>query len=206
MEAELQRTQQWYFDKLGKVSATGISDILTKGRSGKPSKVRHKYLERLVMERILGERFELDIMTLAMQRGMNEEIGARNAYEFQYNLAVEQVGFVDHPSIAMSGASPDGLVGDDGLIEIKNPNSETHMHSIINKEIDIDYIRQMQWQMACTGRQWCDFTSYDSRYPAHLQLNVKRVYRDDDLIAELQTAVIEFIGEVENALGFLEAA
>ena len=103
---------------------------------------------------------------------------------------------IDHPTIAMSGASPDGLIDDDGLIEIKCPNSATHIKTMLSGKPDGKYITQMMWQMACTGRQWCDFASFDPRFHAHLQLFVKRIDRDDALIAELEASVSEFLAEV----------
>jgi len=113
--------------------------------------------------------------------------------------------FVTHPSIQMAGASPDGLVGTDGLVEIKCPNTATHIDTLLGGKVDSKYITQIQWQLACTGRQWCDFVSYDPRMPEHLAIWVKRVPRDDAMIEELESAVRVFLAEVASTVAALEA-
>jgi hypothetical protein len=140
-----------------------------------------------------------------MQHGIDTETEAKTAYEFVTGSTVEDVGFVDHPTVAMSGASPDGLIGNDGMIEIKCPNSATHLATLRGASIDGKYIKQMQWQMACTGRQWCDFASYDPRFPFELQLHVRRVNRDDGMIADMQSAVLAFLADVDAAVSELNA-
>ncbi len=205
MDTELQRTDDWFAARLGKVTASRISDVLAKGRSGAPSATRANYKTQLLVERLTGQQGET-YTNAAMQWGIDNEADARLAYEFMHDKSVELVGFIDHPTIAMAGASPDGLIGDDGLVEIKCPNTNTHIETFINKEVEGKYIRQMQWQMACTGRQWCDYVSYDPRLKINLQLFVKRIPRDNEMIAEMETAVIAFLEEVDNAVGFLEAA
>ena len=126
------------------------------------------------------------------------------AYEFMQDVTVEQIAFVAHPSIADAGASPDGLVGESGLVEIKCPNTATHIDTLIKQEIPAKYITQMMWQMACTGRKWCDFVSYDPRLPESMQLFVKRIERDDKLIAELENEVSIFLDtEVSTKVGAL---
>src|SRR5699024_6818972 len=122
----------------------------------------------------------------AMQWGIDTEPQARLAYEFHRNLDVVETGFVLHPSIADTGASPDGLVGTDGLVEIKCPLPATHMETLDRRAVPSKYLTQMYWQMACTGREWCDFVSFDPRFPAHMQFFVERVKRDDELIRNLE--------------------
>lgn len=124
-------------------------------------------------------------------------------YSFIYDTDVEACGFIDHPSITNAGASPDGLISDDGLIEIKCPNSSTHTKFLLDDEIKPEYIAQMQFQMACTNRQWCDFVSFDPRFTGeamHLSLKVKRINRDDEYIANMEEHVIKFLTEIEETL------
>ena len=125
------------------------------------------------------------------------------AYEFYRNLDANKVAFVDHPTIPMSGASPDRLVGVDGLIELKCPNTSTHLASLLGAPIDSDYLKQMYWQMACTGRGWCDFVSYDPRMPEHMRLHVKRVHRDAASIVECEVAVRAFLSELDAKMAEL---
>ena len=134
----------------------------------------------------------------AMVWGTETEPKARAAYEAETGSLVEGVGFVPHPTITMSGASPDGLVGEEGGVEIKCPNTATHIETILGEEPAKKYYDQMQWQMACTGRKWCDFVSYDPRMPEHLKLLVKRVERNDVYIAELEREVSQFLAEVDD--------
>jgi hypothetical protein len=130
-----------------------------------------------------------------MKWGIETEPEARTAYEFMMDREVTLVGFVIHPSIDMAGASPDGLVADDGLVEIKCPNTATHIKTLLTDTIAEEYLKQMQWQMLCCDRAWCDFVSYDPRLPARMQLFVKRVAREDG--AEIEQQVRDFLKEVD---------
>jgi predicted phage-related endonuclease len=130
--------------------------------------------------------------------GREQEPKARIAYEFFRDVGVAQVGFVDHPKIKGAGCSPDGLVGDDGLVEIKAPNSSTHLETLLGGTVPNKYLLQMQFQMACTGRKWADFVSYDPRFPQSMQMFVQRVERDDKLIADTEKAVREFLQETDD--------
>lgn len=189
-----QGSEAWQAQRRGKVTASRVADVIKKTKSGY-STSRKNYAAQLLCERLTGKTAE-GFTNAAMQWGVEKEPEARAAYEFMKNVTVEQVSFVDHPSIAMSGASPDGLVGDDGLVEIKCPNTATHLDALMNQEIDPDYLTQIQWQIACTGRKWCDFVSFDPRLPAHLQLFIKRVERDQRTIIELETEVSGFLREL----------
>jgi hypothetical protein len=122
---------------------------------------------------------------------------ARSAYESRMAELVEETGFVLHPTISMAGASPDGLIGDDGLVEIKCPNTATHIDTLLSDGAPSKYVTQMQWQMACTGRKWCDFVSFDPRMPEEMQMFVLRVERNDDFITELEREVEKFLVELE---------
>lgn len=156
-------------------------------------------MAQLIAERLVGQPAE-SYTNAAMQWGTEKEPEARDAYEFFAGVEVELVGFVDHPRIAMSGASPDGRVGDNGLVEIKCPNTATHIDTLLSGTIADKYIKQMQWQMACEGREFCDFVSFDPRMPIEHQIWIKRVERDDKLIASLEADVAEFLAEVDEKI------
>jgi putative phage-type endonuclease len=159
-------------------------------------------MAQLIVERMTGKPTE-SYSNTAMQWGTSTEPLARAAYEMTTDLMVDEVGFVEHESLSMCGASPDGLVGDKGLIEIKCPNTATHIETLINGTIDNRYMLQMQWQMACTDREWCDFVSFDPRMPEALQLKIIRVNMNEMLIAELENQVEQFLNEVQEKVEFL---
>lgn len=192
-----QRTPEWFLERKGKVTASRISDVMAKGRGGAESLTRAKYLDQLVTERLTKQVAE-GFTNEAIQRGVELESTARAAYCFRTDNHVDEVGFVGHPSISNSGASPDGLIQDTGLIEIKCPNSLTHIEYIMAGKPPAKYIPQMAWQLACTGRQWVDFVSYDDRLEDESKhLFIVRYERDDEYIAELEEAVKKFLEEVE---------
>lgn len=201
-EETVQRSETWFAQRVGKVTASRISDVVAKTKTGWGAS-RANYMSQLIIERLTGQPVET-YSNAAMQWGTETEPQARAAYEFLTGYAVKEVGFVKHPSIEMSGASPDGLVLEDGLIEIKCPNSATHIETLLGGSIDKKYMVQMQWQMACAGRKWADFVSFDSRMPIELQLKVTRVNRDDVMISELETEVKAFLQEVDAKLGKLK--
>jgi putative phage-type endonuclease len=182
--------------RLGKVTASRISDVVAKTKTGYSSS-RANYMAQLICERMTNE-FQESYTNSAMTHGVENEPFARAAYEVKTGNTVDQVGAIDHPRIAMSAASPDGLVGDDGCLEIKCPNTSTHIDTILGDEPAKKYYDQMQWQMACANRSWCDFVSFDPRMPAHLQLLVKRIERNDLYIAELEKEVVQFLVEVDD--------
>lgn len=196
-----QRSTEWFEARLGKATGSRIADAVAKTKTGWGAS-RANYKAQLVAERLTGNVAE-SFSNAAMQWGTETEPQARAAYEFLQDVTVVEVGFVDHPSIAMSGASPDGLVGDDGMVEIKCPNTATHIETLLSRKIAGKYITQMQWQMACTGRQWCDFVSFDPRLPARLQLFVSRVVRDDKAIASLEADITDFLTEVSEQVDAL---
>lgn len=197
-----QRTDEWFAARLGKVTASRVADVIATTKTGY-SASRANYMAQLVVERMTGKQTE-SYTNAAMEWGTNTEPLARAAYEAEKGLLVDEIGLVDHPSIPMSGASPDGLVGNDGLIEIKCPNTATHIENLLSKSVDKKYITQMQWQMACTGRKWCDFVSFDPRMGEGLQMVVIRVDRDEDYIQMLETEIKKFLGEVESKIKQLE--
>jgi putative phage-type endonuclease len=196
-----QRTEEWFQARLGKVTASKISDVIARTKTGY-SASRANYMAQLIVERLTNQKQE-SYTNSAMEWGTQQEPFARAEYEAMLMLFVEETGFVDHPFIPMAGASPDGLVSDDGLVEIKCPNTATHIETILSKKIDQKYINQMQWQMACTNRLWTDFVSYDPRLPKTLQLFVMRVLRDNEYILSLEAEVHKFLIEVEEKVNQL---
>lgn len=196
-----QRTDDWFTARLGKVTASRVADVVAKTKSGY-STSRENYMAQLVCERLTGKPAE-QYSNSAMQWGTDTEPLARAAYEARMDVLVDEVGFIDHPSIVNSGASPDGLVGVDGLIEIKCPNTSTHIDTLLNQAVPKKYADQIFWQMACTGRDWCDFVSYDPRLPSDLQLFIKRIPRDNQYIRLLESEVIEFLQETATKVAKL---
>jgi len=194
-----QGTAEWFSMRLGKVTATRVADVTAKGKGSAEAAGVRNYRAQIVCERLTGT-VEETYINAAMQRGTDLEPLARECYEFLKGVTVEQVAFVDHPTIANAGSSPDGLVGEDGLVEIKCPNTATHIEYLLNGEPPPAYQKQMLWQMACTGRKWVDFVSYDPRLPEELQLFVVRFYRDETAIAEMEAAVIAFNQSVEKMI------
>jgi putative phage-type endonuclease len=160
-------------------------------------------MAELVCERLTGKQGD-SFSNAAMVWGTNTEPMARAAYEALEGVLVEEVGFVSHPTIEMAGASPDGLVLEEGLVEIKCPNTATHIETLLGKSAPSKYVTQMQWQMACTGRKWCDFVSFDPRMPEEMQLFMARIERDDELIIELEREVEKFLSELEDKIVALE--
>lgn len=190
-----QGTAEWHLLRLGKVTASRVADVLSKGRSGE-SASRKNYRTELVVQKLTGQPGE-SFTNSAMEWGTATEPMARVAYEVAKGNFVEQVAFVDHPSIANFGCSPDGVI-DDGLIEIKCPNSSTHIEYLTDDKPPAKYVPQMQCQMAVTGTKWCDFVSFDPRLPEDLQLFVVRLERDDEYIKAMEEEVKKFLGEVDE--------
>lgn len=196
-----QGSLEWFAQRCGKATASRIADIIAKTKSGY-STSRANYMAQLVVERMTNQVAE-SFTNAAMEWGTATEPFARAAYEAKSSVLVDQVGAIDHPRIERSAASPDGLIGDDGCLEIKCPNTATHIDTMLGENIAGKYYTQMQWQMACTERSWCDFVSFDPRMPEGLQLFVKRVDRDDSYIAELEKEVVQFLKEVDDKVNKL---
>jgi len=197
----VQGSDQWFTIRIGKVTASRVADVLAKTKTGF-SASRENYMAQLVCERLTGQKAE-GFTNSAMQWGTETEPLARAAYESLKDVLVDEVGFVPHPTIEMAGASPDGLVGDDGLLEIKCPNTATHIETLLSQTVPNKYNTQMQFQMACTDRSWCDFVSFDNRLPAELQLFVKRVPRDDMYIRLMEAEIIQFLAELDEKINKL---
>lgn len=201
MDNLVQRSDEWFQARLGKVTASRVADIVAKTKSGY-SASRANYAAQLIVERLTGVAEE-GFTSTAMQWGVDVEPEARAAYEYNRAAKVEEVGFVKHPTIGDAGASPDGLVGTDGLLEIKCPTTATHIETLTGKAVPAKYVTQIQWQLACTGREWCDFVSYDPRMPEAMQFFCVRVHRVPEIIEELEKEVIAFLNEVRGKINQL---
>jgi putative phage-type endonuclease len=198
-----QRTEEWYAARLGKVTASRVADVIAKTKSSY-STSRANYMAELVCERLTGKKGD-SYSNSAMVWGTNTEPLARAAYEARTGFLVEEVGFVLHPSIAQAGCSPDGFIEEESLIEIKCPMTNQHIDTLLSSEVPSKYVPQMQWQMACTGRKWCDFVSFDPRLPENMQLFIKRVMRDQMMITELEREVEKFLFELDQKVTRLKA-
>ena len=192
----IQGTDAWYKSRLGKATASRVADVIAKTKSGY-SASRDNYMAQLICERLTGQKGE-SFTNAAMQWGTETEPLARSAYEAYADIMVEEIGFVQHPKIEMAGASPDGLVGLFGMLEIKCPNTATHIDTLLSQTVPTKYITQMQWQMRCCERQWCDYVSFDNRLSADLQLFVKRVEFDASYVAMLEEEVNLFLKELDS--------
>jgi putative phage-type endonuclease len=198
-----QRTPEWRAARIGKATSSRIADVIARTKNGY-STSRANYAAQLVCERLTGVAAD-SYVNAAMAWGLEKEPEALRLYSFEHDTDVNQVGFLDHPRVTMSGASPDGLVGELGLLEVKCPITATHIETVLGRTIPAKYLAQIQWQLAVTGRAWCDFVSYDPRLPADLRLFVRRIERNDQLIAELERDVRGFLAEVDATLAKLRA-
>ena len=188
-----QGSDEWYAARLGKVTASRAADVLTK----KGSAARSNLSAQLVLERITKTKAE-SFQSPSMQWGIDQEPTAKLFYEASRDVLVESTGFVQHPSIEYAGASPDGLVGANGLVEIKCPNTATMIDIILTKKIPTNHITQMQMQMACTQRDWCDYVVFDPRMPPKAKLFIKRINRDKVFIDLMEKEIILFLKDVES--------
>ena len=191
-----QGTPEWFAMRLGKVTASRVTDVLAKVKTGE-AVTREDYRTELVVQRLTNKPSE-PFTNAAMEWGVEQEPMARITYEAHANVFVEQVSFVDHPTIEWFGCSPDGLVGEDGLLECKCPSSKNHIKYLLGGKPPARYFPQMQCQMAVTGRKWCDFVSYDPRLPEDLQLFVVRLERDEEYIKSMEGEVQKFLSEVNE--------
>jgi putative phage-type endonuclease len=198
MSEIIQGTPEWHSQRLGKVTASRVADVIAKTKTGY-STSRENYMAQLICERLTGTPTE-SFTNAAMQWGTDTEPKARVAYESKTFTSVTEVAMISHPSIPNTGASPDGLIGDDGLIEIKCPNTATHIDTVLSDKVPSKYITQMQWQMACTGRKWCDFVSFDPRMPEGLQLFIQRVDFDAEYVKMLEAEITGFLAELETKI------
>ncbi|MDZ7905141.1 MAG: YqaJ viral recombinase family protein [Cypionkella sp.] len=195
-----QGSAEWLAERAGRVTASALSNVMMATTTAG----YQNYLAQIVCERLTGEPTET-FKSAAMEHGTETEPQARAFYEMESGLTVQECGFCRHPVLEWSGASPDGLVAHDGLVEIKCPQPAKHIKNLIGSAIDKAYILQMQWQMECTGREWCDFVSFNPSFPDHLKISVRRVQHDAAMVLEITEAVRSFLGDVDAMLAKLNA-
>lgn len=199
-----QGSPEWFAARCGRVTASRIADVIAKTKSGY-SASRATYMGQLIAERLTGVVAD-SYKSEAMNWGTEHEEEARDAYAMCMDESILPAGFVIHPQYPMSGASPDGLVGTSGLVEIKCPNTATHIDTLLGAKIPAKYESQMLWQMECTGRKWCDFVSFDPRMPEHMRLFVKRLELRDVAVQLIRNEVSEFLHELEAKVSALRHA
>jgi len=197
-----QRSEEWYNIRLGKVTASRVADVAARTKTGYGAS-RANYMAELIAERLTGKPAE-KFQSAAMMWGIDTENFARAVYEAKTGNVVLEGGFVPHPSMANTGASPDGYVDFDGLVEIKCPNTATHIDTLISQSVPERYMLQMQWQMACAERQWCDFVSFDPRMPENMQMFIKRVDIVKPVVHMLETEITKFLVELNDKLTALQ--
>ena len=197
-----QRSEEWFQARLGNVTASRLADVIGKGVKGNYLALRAKYMDELIAERLTGQ-IANKFTNSAMQWGIEMEPRAREAYQMHTGAFVEEVGYVSHYAIKNAGASPDGFVGEDGLVEIKCPMTTTHLDTLVLDAPPQEYVPQIQWQLACTGRLWADFVSYDPRLPDDLAFFCKRIDRDEEYIDMLNTEVRFFLSEIDVKLALI---
>jgi putative phage-type endonuclease len=192
----VQGSPEWLASRAGRVTASMISAVLMKPETAG----FRDYQAQLVAEILTGKPQGSSFTNEHMQFGTETEPLARSAYEAETGFSVDEVGLCIHPTIDRAGASPDGLVSNSGLVEIKCPKVATHLANLIAGVVPAGYKNQMMWQMACTGKAWCDFVSFRPDLPENLQLFVVQYKRDDVKIAELETAVVSFLAGVDQMI------
>lgn len=193
----MQGDSEWFANRAGKVTGSCIKKVMSKGRGKKPSQTRLTYMYELVTERLTGKPKE-SVSAKSLEWGKDVEDFAREAYEIKTGNIVIEEDFINHPSIDFLGCSPDGLIGDEGGLEIKCPvNSSVHVETLKNGMPD-DHKYQVQFNMWNTNRKWWDFASYDPRMPEHLQLYVERIYPDEEFISEMMPAIGLFLKETKE--------
>ena len=199
----IQGLPEWLAFKCGRIGSSQIADLTAKTKTGWGAS-RANLMGQLIAERLTGKPLA-GFTSPAMQWGTETEPRGRASYAFEKLYHVNRVGFVCHPSIDMAGCSPDGLIGDDGLVEIKCPNTSTHIETLLGGAIPARYTAQMMWQLACTDRKWVDFVSFDPRMPDHMQLFCKRLTRDNTYISVLEKEVITFLAELDDKIAQLKS-
>jgi len=198
-----QGSPDWHAYRCGRVTASRVADVMAKTKSGWGAS-RANYAAELIAERLTGVP-ATGFTSPAMQWGVDTEPKARLVYAMVQDVEVQKVGIVQHPTLSMSCASPDGLVGDDGMVEIKCPTVATHIETLLGEAVPGKYVLQMQWQMACAERKWCDFVSYDPRLPGEMQLFVRRVPFDPEVARDLAANIGQFLAEIDDKIERLVA-
>lgn len=204
MEDIAQGTPEWFKMKCGFIGASRIADIMSEGKGGAESTGRKNYRAELVCQRLTGCVTE-SFGNAYTQRGTEDEGAARECYSFVTGYDIKQTSFLFHPTLPFSGCSPDGLIGEDGLVEIKRKIPAHHIEYIFKNRVPPEYVKQMTWQLAVTGRKWNDFCSYCPELPENMQLFICRLHRDEEAIKAMETAVIEFNASVDKMIEDLKA-
>lgn len=199
-----QGTQEWKDARAGFATASRVCDVQRKPKRGqKESTTRKAYMVQLAIERLTGKPQEREFETWDLKRGKEMEPRARVEYGIKNGIEVESAGFYEHPRIKWAGCSPDGLVGSDGLVQIKCPRAHVHTDYLLEGIVPVEYRPQMLFELAATGRKWSDFISYNRDMPLHLQLFQVRLHRDENAIGEIEADVIAFLSEVEALIAKL---
>jgi putative phage-type endonuclease len=196
-----QNSAAWFAARLGYLTASRVADIMPL-KSGAYPTSRATLMDKLLAERLTKVNSNA-FVTKAMEYGTATEPQARRVYAFERDVEVNPMGFVLHAHIEGFGASPDGLVVDgrdgEGLVEIKCPETWTHIRTLRTREVDVEYVMQVQAQLACTGLAFCDFVSFDPRLPEEaMQLYIQRLERDDQLIRDIEREASLFLEELQE--------
>jgi putative phage-type endonuclease len=199
----VQGSEEWISARVGSLGASRLQEAIARTKTGYGAG-RANLMAELICERLTGQAAE-KFISQAMQHGTETEPEARAAYCFYTGRNVEEVGIVRHPKIEQSHASPDGLVDSDGLLEIKCPQAAAHLETLLGQKVPEKYLTQMLWQLACTGRSYCDYVSYNPSFPENMRLFIKRVERDNARINELETEVASFMLELAVKLSQLNS-
>jgi putative phage-type endonuclease len=199
-----QGSPEWHAQRAGKLTASRFHEAVTKTKNGEWGASRANYRAEIVVARKSNGWLHKRFVSDAMRWGTETQPQAQAVYEIRTGLEIAECGFIDHPGLAGSGASPDGLIGEDGMVEFKCPNTATHFDMILGGPIKHAYVLQMQWQMACTGRAWCDFVSFDPRVEERLRLHVRRHTRDDGMIERMGSMAVTFLAEVDDMIAQLD--
>ncbi len=200
-----QGSDAWHQLRVGKVTGSRIADLMAQGKSGAPSASRARYMGELIAERLTGVPTKF-FKSADMEAGTEKEPEARALYEFRFDVEVKQVGFIDHPRIEMAGCSPDGLVSIDGGVEIKSPIVATHIETLETKKCPGNYLKQIQWNLATSGRLYWDYVSFCPELPEAMRFFRMRIQRDSAMIVEMETQVRKFQADLEAKLATLKAA
>jgi putative phage-type endonuclease len=191
--------EEWRLARCGHITASRLHAATAKGARGGYLSTRQDVIWQVIEERLTGIPAEV-FQTYAMRWGTETEPAAIAAAELICGFSVEPAGYVQHSSIPMTGASPDGLIGQDGLIEVKCPTTKTHLQTLLNGRVPEQYRPQMQWQLACTGRDWVQFVSFDPRLPVEYQLFLDIERRDEEVIAMLSIEIELLESEIKNLM------
>ena len=191
-----QNDAEWTWARTGRITASRMCDVMATLKRGGEAASRRDYRAELIAERLTG-RAEDHYVSKEMKFGAEQEPFARTAYEIKTENTVDQVGFIFHPRLDFTGASPDGLIGQDGRLELKCPKTTTHLAYMMAGTVPEGYQYQMLWNMACAERGWWDFASYDPRMPEKLRIFIVRMLRDEARIDEIEREVLKLNSEVQ---------